>query len=48
VRLDWAVLGLYRLAPGVLDALKIITPETPIRWHRAGYGWQQAPRRASL
>ena len=27
--------GLYRLAPGVLDALKIVKPETVIRWHRA-------------
>jgi len=24
--------GLFRLAPGVLDALKIVTPETVIRW----------------
>src|SRR5499433_2457892 len=29
--------GLFRLAPGVLDALKIVTPETVIRWHRAGF-----------
>jgi len=29
--------GLYRLAPGVLDALKIVKPETVIRWHRAGF-----------
>jgi hypothetical protein len=28
---------LYRLAPGVLDALKIVRPETVIRWHRAGF-----------
>jgi hypothetical protein len=27
--------GLYRLAPGVLDALKIVGPETVICWHRA-------------
>jgi hypothetical protein len=27
--------GLYRLAPGVLDALKIVRPETVIRWHLA-------------
>jgi hypothetical protein len=26
--------GLYRLAPGVLDALKIVRPETVIRWNR--------------
>src|SRR6516165_7079595 len=29
--------GLYRLAPGVLDALKIVRPATVIRWHRAGF-----------
>src|SRR4029079_7754589 len=29
--------GLYRLAPGVLAALKIVGPETVIRWHRAGF-----------
>ena len=29
--------GLYRLAPGVLDALKIVRPETLMRWHRAGF-----------
>ena len=28
--------GLYRAAPGVLDALKIVKPGTVIRWHRAG------------
>ena len=28
--------GLYRLAPGTLDALKILKPQTVIRWHRAG------------
>jgi hypothetical protein len=34
--------GLYRLAPKVLDALKILQPETVVRWHRAGF---QAYRR---
>src|ERR1700737_1133096 len=29
--------GLYRLAPGVLDALKIVRPDTVIRWHCAGF-----------
>src|SRR5258705_13655448 len=29
--------GLYRLAPGALDALKIVRPETVIRRHRAGF-----------
>jgi hypothetical protein len=28
---------LYHLAPGVLKALKIVKPETVIRWHRAGF-----------
>src|SRR4030088_1344023 len=37
--------GLYRLAPGVLDALKIVRPETVIRWHRAGFRalWRWKP-----
>ena len=29
--------GIYRLAPQVLDALQILKPETLIRWHRAGF-----------
>ena len=29
--------GLYHLAPVVLNALKIVKPETVIRWHRAGF-----------
>src|SRR5207344_2055419 len=40
--------GLYRLAPGVLDALKIVRPETVVRWHRAGFRaywrWKSRPR----
>ena len=39
--------GLYRLAPGVLNALKILKPETVIRWHRAGFRaywhWKSRP-----
>src|SRR5262245_29253593 len=39
--------GLYRLAPSVLDALKILRPETVIRWHRAGFRaywrWKSRP-----
>ena len=31
------LVGLYRLAPEVLDAVKILKPETIIRWHRAGF-----------
>jgi hypothetical protein len=30
-------IGLYRLAPNVLDALKILKPATVIAWHRAGF-----------
>jgi len=29
--------GLYRLVPGILDALAIVRPETVTRWHRAGF-----------
>jgi hypothetical protein len=37
--------ALYRLAPGILDALKILKPETVIRWHRAGLrGWKSRSR----
>src|ERR1700730_15547120 len=39
--------GLYRVAPGVLDALKILKPQTVIRWHRAGFRaywrWKSRP-----
>jgi Integrase core domain len=28
---------LYQFAPGVLNALKIVKPETVIRWHRTGF-----------
>jgi hypothetical protein len=42
------LVGLYRLAPGVVDALKIIRPETLLRWHRAGFQaywrWKSRPR----
>jgi hypothetical protein len=27
--------GLYRLAPGIVDALAIVRPETVVRWHRS-------------
>ena len=33
--------GLYGLAPGVLDTLKIVRPETVIRWH---WRWKSRPR----
>jgi hypothetical protein len=39
---------LYHLAPEVLDAVKILRPETIIRWHRAGFRawwrWKSRPR----
>jgi transposase InsO family protein len=39
--------ALYRLAAGVLNALKILKPETVIRWHRAGFRsywrWKSRP-----
>ena len=42
------LVGLYRLAPGVLEAMKIIRPETLLRWHRAGFRaywrWRSRPR----
>ena len=42
------LVGLYRLAPGVLDALKIVRPETLMSWHRAGFRaywrWKSRPR----
>jgi hypothetical protein len=41
--------GLYRLSPTVLDALRILQPETVIRWHRAGFRayWRWRSRRRS-
>ena len=43
-----AFVGLYRLAPAVLGAMKILKPEMVIRWHRAGFRaywrWKSRPR----
>ena len=40
--------GLYRVAPQVLEMLQIVEPETVIRWHRAGFRaywrWKSRPR----
>ena len=40
--------GLYHLAPEVLDVVKILKPETIIRWHRAVFRawwrWKSRPR----
>jgi hypothetical protein len=39
---------LYRLRPGVRDALAIVKPETVVKWHRAGFRlcwrWKSKPR----
>ena len=39
--------GLYRVAPQVLEMLQIIKPVTVIRWHRAGFRaywcWKSRP-----
>ena len=39
--------GLYRLFPGVSDALAIVKPDTIVRWHRASfmYYWRWKSRR---
>jgi hypothetical protein len=46
------LIGLYRLAPKVPEALKIITPETVIRWHRTGFRaywrWKSRPHGVDL
>src|SRR3977135_2027462 len=42
------LVGLYRLVPEVLDALKIVRPETLMCWHRASlrayWRWKSRPR----
>jgi len=42
-----ALVGLYRLVPGIVDALTIVRLETVIRWHRAGFRsfWRWKSRR---
>src|SRR6202140_4876074 len=39
--------GLYRLVPGIVDALSIVRPKTVVRWHRAGFRlfWRWKSRR---
>ena len=43
----WVFVGLYRLVPGIADALAIVRPETAIRWHRTGFRsfWRWKSRR---
>jgi hypothetical protein len=33
----WFFVRLYRWFPSILQVLTIIRPETPVRWHRAGF-----------
>jgi hypothetical protein len=33
----WFFVQLYRWFPSILEVLKIIRPETLVRWHRAGF-----------
>jgi hypothetical protein len=44
------LVGLYRLAPGTLDALQIIRPATLLRWRRAGFRayWRWKSRPAAV
>jgi len=43
------LVGLYRLAPTIVDALAIVRPETVVCWHRAGFRlfWRWKSRRRS-
>src|SRR6266566_6981815 len=44
----WFFIQLYRWFPSILQVLKIIRPETLVRWHRAGFRrywrWKSRPR----
>src|SRR5215471_7623791 len=39
--------GVYRLVPGIVEALAVVRPETVVRWHRAGFRsfWRWKSRR---
>src|SRR3984957_9717909 len=43
----WFFIKLYRWFPSILQVLKIIRPETLVRWHRAGFRryWRWKSRR---
>ncbi len=43
----WFFVQLYRWFPSILPVLMIIRPETPVRWHRAGFrrDWRWKSRR---
>jgi hypothetical protein len=44
----WFLIQLYRWFPSILQVLTIIRPETPVRWHRAGFRccwrWKSRPQ----
>jgi hypothetical protein len=42
----WFFIQLYRWFPSILQVLTIIRPETPVRWHRAGFRcyWRRKSR----
>src|ERR1700694_2785567 len=44
----WVFIQLYRWFPSILKVLKIIRPETLVRWHRAGFRcywrWKSRPQ----
>ena len=44
----WFLIQLYRWFPSILRVLTIIRPETPVRWHRAGFRrywrWKSRPQ----
>ena len=43
----WFLIQLYRWFPSILQVVKIVQPETLIRWHRAGFRrywcWKSRP-----
>ena len=34
----WFFIQLYRWFPSILQVVKVVQPETLVRWHRAGFG----------
>ncbi len=44
----WLLVWLYWLCPSVLDAIRLVRPETVVRWHRQGFRayWRWRSQRA--
>src|SRR6202047_5104079 len=44
----WFLIQLYRWFPSILQVLRVIRPETLVRWHRAGFScywrWKSRPQ----